>query len=511
MDVLFVNPGESHVLYQGLANDFAAIEPPTWALLLAEACRSKGFSVNILDANAERLSLEEQYDRVLASNARLIVFVVYGQNVNAGTANMYGAIQLSKLLKKNGFTTPIAYIGSYLQALPKLALQNEDSIDFCFTNEGVYALQEVLGLSTINSHALENVRGVCFRYENGTIRINPSSSVVDNHNMDRDLPGYAWDLLPYKKAPLDLYRSPIWHAEYIEESRSPYAAIQTSLGCNFSCSFCMINILNRNDEAEIGVASTYKGMRFWSTEFILKQFDILNKLGVSTIKITDEMFLLYKRHYLPLCEGLSKRPYANNLKMWSYSRVDTIREPDVLNVVRSAGIRWLALGIESAEKNVRHEVTKGKFEDVDIERVVRLVEQAGINVMANYIVGLPGDDQSSMQKTLDFSKKLNTAGWNMYAAMALPGSELFKVAVEKQLELPTDYSAFSFHSYDTFPLRNENLTASDMLKFRDEAYIEYHSSEAFQGKIRSLFGEEAVALINHNLKVRLKRKIFEVQ
>ena len=42
------------------------------------------------------------------------------------------------------------------------------------------------------------------------------------------MPGYAWDLLPFKK-PLDLYRSPYWHAEYKEEFRRPYAAIQTSL------------------------------------------------------------------------------------------------------------------------------------------------------------------------------------------------------------------------------------------------------------------------------------------
>jgi radical SAM superfamily enzyme YgiQ (UPF0313 family) len=93
-------------------------------------------------------------------------------------------------------------------------------------------------------------------------RLNPPERIVPTHLMDTDLPGYAWDLLPKKDRPLDLYRSPLWHAEYQEDHRTPYAAIQTSLGCNFGCSFCMINILNRNDDAEIGVASNYKGMRF---------------------------------------------------------------------------------------------------------------------------------------------------------------------------------------------------------------------------------------------------------
>ena len=58
MDALFVNPNSSAKAYQELAKTYAAIEPPTWSLLLAESCRSKGFEVGILDCDAERLSLE---------------------------------------------------------------------------------------------------------------------------------------------------------------------------------------------------------------------------------------------------------------------------------------------------------------------------------------------------------------------------------------------------------------------------------------------------------------------
>jgi radical SAM superfamily enzyme YgiQ (UPF0313 family) len=194
--------------------------------------------------------------------------------------------------------------------------------------------------------------------------------------------------------------------------------------------------------------------------------------------------------------------------MWSYSRIDTVTDPEFLKVVRSAGIRWLALGIESADMAVRLEVTKGKFDVTDIERVVRQVEDAGINVMANYIVGLPGDNAESMRRTLNFSKKLNTAGWNMYAAMALPGSELFKFALENNIELPKSYSAFSFHSVNTLPLRNEFLTAAEILKFRDEAFVEYHSSKDFQQNILNKFGQGSVDSINDTLKFKLKRDLF---
>ena len=47
--------------------------------------------------------------------------------------------------------------------------------------------------------------------------------------MDQDLPGYAWDLLPFKEKPLDLYRAHYWHANFDDDQRTPFAAIYTLL------------------------------------------------------------------------------------------------------------------------------------------------------------------------------------------------------------------------------------------------------------------------------------------
>lgn len=506
MDILFISPGNSSGIYQDLSQTYSAVEPPTWALLLAQSCRSVGIKVGILDINAEKLSNPEVLKRIESINPKLLCFVVYGQNVNAGTVNMSGTVYVSKFLKENGVKIPICLIGSYIQALPIKTLQDESSIDFGFTNEGVYAIRNVIKLNDFSN--LTDVKGVVWR-NNGKIIINPPEKLVPNDRMDIDLPGYAWDLLPYDKHPLDLYRSPLWHAEYDLEKRTPYAAIQTSIGCQFACNFCMINIINRNDNEEIGVAGKYSNMRYWSPEFIIKEFDKLYEMGVRTIKITDEMFLLNKKYYVPLCEMLSNRGYGTELRMWAYSRVDTVRNPELLKLVRSAGIKWLALGIESADKTVRLEVSKGKFEDVDIKRVISQVHDSDIEVMANYIFGLPGDTVESMQKTLDLSKELCTSGWNAYAAMALPGSQLYKDALSKNISLPEKYEAYSFHSYETTPLSTESLAAKDILKFRDKAFNEYHSYIPFLTRIKNKFGVFAEKNILDMLKLKIRRKILE--
>ena len=507
LDVLFISPGNAASIYQNLYEIYSAIEPPTWALLLAESCRSVGYSVDLIDINAEQISNDIVIERIQRLNPRLICFVVYGQNVNAGTVNMSGAVYTSNYIKASGITTPIAFVGSHVQALPIKCLEDEPSIDIGFTNEGVYALRNLLS-TNINLDKLDDIRGIVWR-KNGKVVLNVAEKIVPNSRMDIDLPGYAWDLLPYKETPLDLYRSPMWHAEYKFENRSPYAAIQTSLGCQFACEFCMINILNRNDEDEIGVAGNYSTMRHWSPEFIIKQFDKLAEMGVYTIKITDEMFLLNKKYYVPLCELLSTRQYASKLRMWAYSRIDTVRNPETLKLIRNAGIRWLALGIESAEKTIRLEVSKGRFEDVDIHKVIQQIHDADIEVMANYIFGLPGDTMESMRKTLELSKELCTLGWNAYAAMALPGSQLYKDAISKGIELPKTYEAYSFHGYETLPLPTDTLSAAEILKFRDDAYVEYHSHEPFLAKLKNKFGQFASDNITEMLKVKLNRKLLK--
>jgi len=509
IDCSFVIPSNAKKSYQSLSKDYSAIEPPTWALLLAESCRSIKFKVEIIDANAEQLTDNDVLQRLNTSKPKLICFVVYGQNVNAGTTNMSGTISLAKFIKNNNPNLTLSIIGSHVQALPKQFLENERTIDFVFTNEGVYALRNILKLESFSKENLKNIKGICFRNDSNVVVINPPEKVVPNDKMDIDLPGYAWDLLPFRSKPLDLYRSPMWHAEYDSEKRSPYASLQTSLGCQFKCSFCMINILNRDDTEEIGVASNYSGMRFWSPEFIIKEFDKLIGMGVKTIRIVDEMFLLNPKYYLPLCKMLAERNKDDSLRIWSYSRIDTIRRPDILDIVRKAGIKWLALGIESGDKTVRLEVAKGKFEDVDVNEVIKKVHAADINVMANYIYGLPGDTLETIDKTFKLSLDLCTAGWNTYAAMALPGSQLYSDAVKKGTKLPGNYEGFSFHSYETLPLPTASLSAAEILKLRDENFTKYHSYEPFLKLIKEKFGKKAVNNIIEMNKIKLKRKIIE--
>ena len=255
-DIVFIAPNNHSVTYQGLASaGLSAVEPPTWALLLSESMRSKGYKTAIVDTLAEELSDAELAVRIKNLQARLLCFVVYGQNVNAGTTNMGGAVRQAAFLKTKIPNSPIVLVGSHVQALPFETMEKEPSLDIVVLNEGVKAIEALLTLDSFKPESLGTVPGIMFRSD-GEIVAGRVPQFINQDSLECDLPGYAWDLLPYKSTPLDLYRSPTWHADYIDEFRAPYAAIQTSIGCQFKCGFCMINLINKNDLAPQSTPAT---------------------------------------------------------------------------------------------------------------------------------------------------------------------------------------------------------------------------------------------------------------
>ncbi|MFA6077818.1 MAG: radical SAM protein [Candidatus Paceibacterota bacterium] len=502
LDVLFVNPDSSFQAYQGLSEKYTAIEPPTWALLLAQSCRAKGFGVAILDCGAEHLSVDEAVKRIDDMKPRLVCFVMYGQNPNSGTASMAGAELLGEALKHEFPEYPTCFVGSHVSALPREVLAL-DCVDIVLLNEGVYALHNLLR-TDLEKSSFFTVRGIGFKTGGASI-LNPPEQVVPQERMDEDLPGYAWDLLPYREKPLDMYRAHIWHAGFNQNNRSPFAAIYTSLGCQFRCNFCMINIVNRNNNGDDISAADSPGMRFWSPGFIAGELEKLSKMGVRTVRISDEMFFLQRKYFEPLLNFVVERELG--LRMWAYARVDSVQSR-YLDLFKRAGIDWLALGVESGNQNVRKEVSKGTFKDVNIREVVKTVRDHDINVIANYIFGLPEDSVGTMQETLELAMELNTEEANMYPCMALPGSSLYVEAKKKGIVLPDSYAGFGFLSYHCQPMPTKHCTSAEVLRFRDEAWDIYHSNPAFLSLVEKRFGLEQRKTIEGLLGFHLKRKIL---
>jgi anaerobic magnesium-protoporphyrin IX monomethyl ester cyclase len=417
IDCLLVNPNSHKKTYQGLADKWAAIECPFWSCLLAESLRSREFSVEILDTLAENLTPEEAVSRIKYADPRLVAFVTYSSNPNGGTTNMSGTLEIAQLLRKTYPQYKTISIGSHTSALPMEVL-SYPCFDYVAINEGVKALHSLLNsdLNTryVNTLLATKIPGIGYKISGHPFLTDGEASLVNQEEMDDWLPGYAWDLLPHKQKPLDLYRAHNWHALYDENLRTPFASIYSSLGCKFTCNFCMINILNRTNK-ESGTSAAHSNiMRYWSPEKVLSWFEeLVEDYDCTTIRFLDEMFFLNKKYYEPILQGLIDRGYGKLIRTWTYSRIDSVNER-FLDLFRDAGVKYLALGIEAARQNIRLEITKGKFKDISVRDVCNKIKNHGINCGNNFIFGHGSETLADMQASYDLAVDLNGEFTNFY-------------------------------------------------------------------------------------------------
>lgn len=521
MDILFVNANSSYISYQKLASSFSAIETPIWAGMLANHVRVRGFSTAILDCEAERIDTTDSAKACIDSHAKIVCFAVYGQNPNDGTPRMEGSIATAKLIKQLGSQQKILFVGPHMAALPRETLAREQSIDFICQNEGVYTISNLLQISDLeDENELKKVKGLGFRtkdfdiiksqslseqeiYNNSYgIVLNEPEQIVPRAKLEQDLPGIAWDLLPLPTK----YRTSFWHSWSNNTETSPFASIYTSLGCPHRCSFCMINIVNRNNNTPNISSADSNIFRYWQPSFMITQLDRLAEMGVTNVKIADELFVLNPNHFLELCKLIKQRGHKFNF--WAYSRVDTCK-PQYLEALKDAGVNWLAIGIENPNQSLRREFAKGGFEEVNVVDLIKDIRNAGINIIGNYIHGLPPDTHESMKDTLNFALENLTEAFNIYPAQALPGSPLYLQAVKNNYKLPDRYAGYSMLSYYTQNIPNANLTAAEIVKARDDAWRTYHSNPEYLNLLENKFGIKARQSVESMLKISIKRKILE--
>jgi anaerobic magnesium-protoporphyrin IX monomethyl ester cyclase len=491
MDLILVNPGNRLQAYQSLGPTLAAIEPSVWAGLMATFVRQHGFSVEILDANAEDLTPEEVAQEVVDRDPLLTAIVVYGHNPSASTQIMPAAGAICSVLKRKAPDQKVLLVGGHVAALPERTLREAEA-DFVCSGEGPYTVLELLQALQSDPPDLNKVRDLGYR-DGETIQFTPPAPLV--MNLDQDMPGIAWDLLP-----MDKYRAHNWHC-FGTPSREPYASLYTTLGCPFRCSFCCIHAPFKRGERVLGFKKGTNSYRRWSPESVLAQIDTLvNRYGVRNIKFADEIFVLDPKHVLGICDRIIERGY--DLNIWAYARVDSIRGNGILEKLKRAGVNWLALGIEAANERVRRDVQK-RFDQKDVYRTVEAIHSEGIYIIGNYIFGLPDDTLETMQETLDLALELNCEFANFYCTMAYPGSQLYDLAVQDGWPLPPDWAGYSQLAPNTLPLPTRYLSGAEVLLFRDHAFQIYFHQPRYLEMVERKFGAETAhhirEMASHNL------------
>jgi len=455
-----------------LVNPFYPISetpsPPLGLAYLASALKSAGMMVKILDL------VVHPYRRSLLEN---LLKSVEPQmvGITAVTMNFDNAVEVVRSIKLLNPKILTVMGGPHVTFCAEDTLKEHPELDIIVKGEGERTIVE-LSRAAGNGNAFEDIKGIVYR-DGSQIRHTPERPPIGD--LDR-LPLPARELLP-----LGRYRT----------LGMPVSMI-TSRGCPFQCIFC------------VGRKMVGARVRYRDPRSVVDEMTLLSRLGFHQINIADDLFTASPKHCLAVCDEILIR--GLKLKWTSFARVDTVSKK-VLSRMKAAGCTGVSFGIETADPDILKTVKKG-ITLKQVKEAVAMCRDTGVTPFASFVLGLPGETEQTLQKTVAFAEALEAQGvaYGYHLLAPFPGTAVREKSEAYGLTILTnDWS--QYHANRAI-VETEGVTAARLddivirWKARYDAYLGDIERRLEKGDISS---EEAAPLINLERTVLLYDLMME--
>jgi anaerobic magnesium-protoporphyrin IX monomethyl ester cyclase len=244
---------------------------------------------------------------------------------------------------------------------------------------------------------LAAIAGLAWR-QGGDIVINPDRPFIPSLD---DLPLPAHELLPLARQRMPMIRG-------------PFTFIVTSRGCPAGCKFCIKHV------------SYQTSVRVRAPRLIMEELERLAELGIHHVHMYADHFTVNRAQVVELCRLLIE----SGLKVrWTCnSRVDYVDE-EMLQLMGQAGCWYISWGIESVDDQILKQIRKG-YRKEQVLQALRWAKAAGINNWGYFIIGLPGETEETIQKTIAYAKELPLDIALFHIAAPYPGTPFFFEVIE---------------------------------------------------------------------------------
>ena len=360
-------------------------QPPMGLALLAAVLEKEGFDTRIVDANAQGLGPEEVAPLVTGADA---------VGLTAMTPTIGAAIEIAGQLKSVKPDLPVILGGAHATLLPEETLASAPGVDIIVRGEGEKVFPDLLR-SLESKQTVDNIPGISYRKDGEVIDTAGATTNIDLNS----LPFLAYHLLPWRR-----YRPHPPHGR-----ASPFAAVITSRGCPYHCSYCSKPVFGSKFRAQ-------------SAERVVEEIAYYQeKFGIKELAFYDDVFTLDGKRAYAIAENILGR----GLKVhWTCETRVNLVNKELLHSMKRAGCYAIAYGIESASPEILD--TLGKNITVEqAEEAVRMTREAGIQIIGYFMIGSPGENLETIRKTIDLAKKLRLDFAQFAVTTAFPGTALW--------------------------------------------------------------------------------------
>jgi anaerobic magnesium-protoporphyrin IX monomethyl ester cyclase len=452
--------------------DFAACTIPIGLVSIAAVLEKEGYAVEIIDGDAEGLSLEETLQRTVAARPDYV-------GSTTMTATMEMTEKFFRALKNKLPGVRVILGGPHVSALPQRTLEECEEIDIVVKGEGEDTIVELMQM--LESHqSLFQVKGIGFRENGRVVETGNRAWIAD---LGR-LPLPAYHLLKY-----DRYYSYGWN-KWVKGHRAPLGIVFTGRGCFGKCNFCATKLV-------LG-----QRIRYFPFQKVRDEIDLLVKhYKIKVLYFQDDNFTANRRMVHEVCEHLIQKEYHEKLEIMVSSRVDTVN-PETLRKMRMAGVRWICFGVESGNQQILDHMRK-KITLAQVKEAFRLAREAGLFIAGNYMIGHIGERADTAMDTIDLACELDEDYASFAIAIPFPGTELYEHCLEKGIPLPS-WDDFGSVNSPPIPL-NDHLNAVELMKLRRLATSRFFKRPIYFLKLLSRF--RPLPVITDFLKMYLALRV----
>jgi len=286
---------------------------------------------------------------------------------------------------------------------------------------------------------------------------------------------------PITPGPLDWVLPPVrrwdtkYHA-YLEDGwgkKHRTTTLFTSRGCPMACAFC--------ESGRNGVIWD-RVVRYEPVALVWQQLAEARDRGHTGVMFYDDILPLNKQRTLEVMAGL--RRYG--LVWRCFLRTDVVSKQggqEYLEEMARSGLVEVLAGVESADNRIKDNIHKGTTIEQDTQ-VLHWCKELGIKFKASLILGLPGEDMDSLNRTRDWILKERPDRVDVNALIPFPGTPItksedymgVKFDVKWEEDLPEEFWYKGPRDHANVIVSTSHLTSYEIANFRDNLIKEIEAA-----------------------------------
>jgi radical SAM superfamily enzyme YgiQ (UPF0313 family) len=406
---------------------------------VAGCLEQHGVEVQLLDVNAENLSLEE-------TTAKLKEFGPDFVGYTITTYLFYQTLAWVKAIREAVDVPTIA--GGVHMGMYPIESMTHGCLDYGVTGEAEMTLPELLFRVT-NKRSLEGLKGLVYKNEEGEVIYNGDAGLLAN------VSEAAWPALHLVDNSL--------YFSFISKYKN-FGCMMTSRGCPYRCIFCEQGGLKFRPRTPKDVVDE---MEFGRKEHGIREYDFF-----------DSAFTIQKPRVIEISKEIVRRKL--DIVWAARTRVDCISR-EMLDWMARAGCVRIYYGLESGNRRILKILLKA----ADLEQAkatVKDTKDAGIDVFGYFMIGNPGEDRATVRQTIRYALSMEMDYAQFSKVTPMPGTQLYDMYLE---EFGEDYwrEFILNEDYDSYiPRPDCALSEEEIQELVQLAYVRFYYRPMFAAR-----------------------------